>query len=195
MRLNLTSDLKVILVGDPSVGKTSIISQYNMKMFEPVLESTIGASFVSRSVNTSNGPICLHIWDTAGQERFRSLIPMYARNADASVLVFDVTSQPTFDNLCNWITVIRETASPNCRIYIVANKIDLDNVVNIEEAEQWAINQGFKFFTMTATSYESVSSLFRQIAEEIIEFGISKLPNLALRPSIHRTKRSNTGCC
>jgi small GTP-binding protein len=162
------TDSKVILVGDPSVGKTSIIQQYNLHSFEEKPEPTIGASFVAQNIPTSNGQIQIHIWDTAGQERYRSLIPMYSRNAIAAILVVDVTNQTSFEKLEMWLRIVRANCAPNCRIYIVANKIDLDITIPIHELEKQAAAEGARFFRASAKQYETVAPIFEKVGEDIV---------------------------
>ena len=106
------STFKVVIIGDKSVGKTSIVKRYVEKSFSLVTEGTIGAQFFSQIVNvTPEGaidkvPIKLQIWDTAGEEKFRSLTPMYYKNAAAVALVYDSTNEESFDSVSKWVKEI-----------------------------------------------------------------------------------------
>ena len=165
MRVANAVDHKVILVGDPSVGKTSIIQQYSMQVFSASTEPTIGASFISKAVDTEKGIVQMHIWDTAGQERYKSLIPMYVRNAVAAVLVFDVTVPKTYENLHVWLKLVEQIKHK----YIVANKMDLGPQVPLDKIEQEFKDMNCTFFRATASEFDSVRKIFDQIAIDIQE--------------------------
>jgi small GTP-binding protein len=155
---------KVILVGDAFVGKTSIIQQYATHAFDPACEPTIGASFIARRVETVYGTIEIQIWDTAGQERFRSLIPMYSRNATACLLVLDLSNLVSYEHLEMWLGIVQENCSPHCHVYVVGNKSDLSTVVPIPELEQWCKSHNFDFFRTSAQEYETVARIFETVA-------------------------------
>ncbi|VAH63969.1 unnamed protein product [Triticum turgidum subsp. durum] len=94
--------LKVIILGDSGVGKTSLMNQYVNKKFSNQYKATIGADFLTKEVQYEDRLFTLQIWDTAGQERFQSLGVAFYRGADCCVLVYDVNSMKSFDNLNNW---------------------------------------------------------------------------------------------
>jgi small GTP-binding protein len=185
------SDSKVILVGDPAVGKTSIIQQYNVQKFEDDAEATIGASFVTKVITTPLGSVQIHIWDTAGQERYRSLIPMYSRNAVAALLVIDVANRSSYDHMEMWLSVIQTNCPPSCRVYCVANKMDLQCAIPLAEFEKWCQEKSFPLFKTSAKQFDTVAPLFQTVAEDILRSGkpmvITALPEAA-------NKKGN-GCC
>ncbi|XP_019436556.1 PREDICTED: ras-related protein Rab7-like isoform X2 [Lupinus angustifolius] len=94
--------LKVIVLGDSGVGKTSLMNQYVYKKFSQQYKATIGADFVTRELQIDGKLITLQIWDTAGQERFQSLGPAFYRGADCCVLVYDININKSFDKINNW---------------------------------------------------------------------------------------------
>jgi small GTP-binding protein len=159
-------DTKVIIVGDPSVGKTSLLMQFTSSAFDPAVESTVGALFHARQIETANGAVNLLMWDTAGQERYRSLIPLYSRSASAAILVVDVSRQSTYDSVGAWHTMLQEQCPPDVRIYVVANKIDLPVRIPIGDLEEWAVRHRCRFFKACASQYQSVEPIFSQIAED-----------------------------
>lgn len=161
------SECKVVVIGDSVVGKTSLLTQYNMKQFNPTTDTTIGASFICATEETSKGPVTLHIWDTAGQEKYRSLIPMYSRYAVAAIVVVDVTMMSSYEHVQDWISVVRCGYSPKCQIYIVANKIDLEPKVPLGALAKFANENGYSFFKTSALDYSTVAPVFHQIAEDI----------------------------
>jgi small GTP-binding protein len=168
--LNFT-DYKVIFVGEPSVGKTSIIQQYSAHVFDSKSEATVGASYVSKLIETSVGSVQVNIWDTAGQERYRSLIPMYSRNAVAAVLVVDLTNRASYDNLDLWARIISSNCAPSCRTYVCANKADLEAIVPVDELEAKCQAKGFPFFKTSATDLKSVTAVFDLIGQDLITKG------------------------
>lgn len=113
-------DAKVIIVGDLAVGKTSILNQFEKHEFDETVESTVGAGFVTQQMETSHGLVNLLMWDTAGQERYRSLIPMYSRNASAALIVVDVNNPSSADSVFAWNTLLKENCPRKCRVYVVA---------------------------------------------------------------------------
>jgi small GTP-binding protein len=163
----IDQDTKVIIVGDTSVGKTSLLCQFNSSTFDEATESTVGASYVQKTVDTSRGKVTLLIWDTAGQERYRSLIPMYSRNAAAALLVVDVANTASCQAIDPWLDTLKENCPPRVRIYLVANKIDLVAQFPIEELEKWANEHQFPFFKTCAAEHDTVVPVFMKVAEDM----------------------------
>ena len=114
-----TKTAKLVVMGDVSVGKTSILTRYIKETFDNFSESTIGAAFFNKEVIAENGEkVVLEIWDTAGQERYDSLLPMYYRGANIILFVFDLSNIMTFNNLKKrWLTII--DSSPLNSIFFV----------------------------------------------------------------------------
>jgi small GTP-binding protein len=175
--LNFT-DHKVIFVGEPSVGKTSIIQQYSIHVFDPESKATIGASYVSKVIETGQGSVQVNIWDTAGQERYRSLIPMYSRNAVAAVLVVDVTNRTSYETLDTWAGIIAANCAQTCGTYVCANKVDLEPMIPLDELEATCKAKGFHFFRTSAKDLKSVAAVFDQIGCDLIRMG-GKAPGQA----------------
>merc|ERR1712151_621134 len=94
--------LKVIILGDSGVGKTSLMNQYVNKKFTNQYKATIGADFLTKEVTIDDKTVTMQIWDTAGQERFQSLGVAFYRGADCCVLVYDVTVAKSFEHIENW---------------------------------------------------------------------------------------------
>ena len=123
--------LKVIILGDSGVGKTSLMNQYVNKKFSNQYKATIGADFLTKEVMVDDRLVTMQIWDTAGQERFQSLGVAFYRGADCCVLVYDVTMPNTFKTLDSWRDEFLIQASPrepdNFPFVVIGNKIDLEN--------------------------------------------------------------------
>jgi small GTP-binding protein len=160
-------DVKVIIVGDPSVGKTSLLEQFSLNHFLDQAEPTVGAMFVTQEVEIEKGRLNLLIWDTAGQERYRSLIPMYSRASAAAVIVCDVSSVSSYESVGTWHTMVKESCPRNVKIYIIANKIDLPIVIPITLLEEWAAQNELPFFRASARQQETVVPIIMRIAQDI----------------------------
>ncbi|PVH38124.1 hypothetical protein PAHAL_5G183000 [Panicum hallii] len=127
--------LKVIVLGDSGVGKTSLMNQYVHKKFSQQYKATIGADFVTKEVLIEDRLVTLQIWDTAGQERFQSLGVAFYRGADCCVLVYDVNSNRSFDTLNTWhdefLNQVRISYLTNCfdiwSLLVVFKNIGIDH--------------------------------------------------------------------
>ena len=161
---------KVVLVGESGVGKTSIITQFIDQTFQEDQQSTTGGTFSTKSVICDNGKtLKFEIWDTAGQERYRSLTKMFYKDANAAVLVYDITRKDSFEELQNyWSQQIKESSPPNIILAVAANKSDLikQEAVEEETARAFANELGAIFVSTTATTVESINELFIEIAKK-----------------------------
>ena len=204
--------LKIVLIGEASVGKTSIIYQFIDKIFQEDLQSTIGGTFNSKSIKCNNNKtLNLEIWDTAGQERYRCVTKMFYKEADVAILVYDITSKSSFEELKNyWVEQVLEASPKNIMLVIVANKSDLiDNEqVDEEEARNYAKKVKADFFVISAKENNSVNELFKSIAKkysgansvEVIEenddiMSFRKLRKESVRVTKAFTKKKKVGCC
>ena len=161
---------KVVLVGESGVGKTSIITQFIDQTFQEDQQSTTGGTFSTKSVICDDTKILkFEIWDTAGQERYRALTKMFYKDANAAVLVYDITRKDSFEELQNyWAQQIKESSPPNIILAVAANKSDLidKEVVKEEESRAFANEIGAIYVSTTATTVETINDLFIQIAKK-----------------------------
>lgn len=136
-----TVDLKLVLLGNPGVGKTAIVCRYLYNNFGETT-STIGASFALRRIEAGGGTCNVGIWDTAGQERFDSLSSFYCRGARAALVVYDCTDRASFDAVgSKWLKKVEAEAEQGCHICLVGTKADLlkrDGAAPIVSAEELA---------------------------------------------------------
>lgn len=159
---------KVPLIGDASVGKTSIISRFMDNKFTEGIHSTVGAANVSITINVDGQEIPLNIWDTAGQERYRSLIPLYTRDTSLIVIVFSMDNFESFEHLPDWYQKVRDECKIDCPIFICGNKIDSENPhVNHEQATEWAAKNNCQIIFTSAKDGTNINNLFYIIAEEL----------------------------
>jgi len=113
------------LLGEAAVGKSSVVLRFVSNEFQPNKEPTIGAAFLTQKCRLEDRVLRYEIWDTAGQERFHSLAPMYYRNAQAAVVVYDVTKATSLEKAKSWVKELQRQANPNIVIALAGNKIDL----------------------------------------------------------------------
>lgn len=184
---------RIVAIGDCAVGKTSIINhlvQGRMNIDEP---STVGANWQPYVHEFNSDRIELQIWDTAGQERFRSLGPLYYRNAVGAFVVYDVTNRSSFDNLELWISDFKTHGRPDVRIMIVANKCDLheERQVTIQQGLNWAREHDYQIYETSAKTGENIRPLFEAMAESVVSIEKSKQSTI-LRPEERKSGRS---CC
>ncbi|KAG6775477.1 hypothetical protein POTOM_018933 [Populus tomentosa] len=168
--------LKVIVLGDSGVGKTSLMNQYPYvyKKFSQQYKATIGADFVTKEVQIDAKLVTLQIWDTAGQERFQSLGSAFYRGADCCVLVYDVNIQKSFEILNNWHKEFVKQADPvdpeAFPFILFGNKIDVDGgssrVVSEKTAREWCASRGdIPYFETSAKEGYNVHEAFLCVAK------------------------------
>lgn len=191
---------KVVLVGNAGVGKTCLVRRFTQGLFPPGQGATIGVDFMIKTVEVDNEKVKLQIWDTAGQERFRSITQSYYRSAHALILVYDISCQPTFDCLPDWLREIEEYASSKVLRILVGNKIDReDREIPTHVGEDFAARHNMYFLETSAKEAENVERLFMQIAEDLMEQAQNKeLPryDTSLTTINGRTSTvKDTSCC
>ncbi len=157
---------KLVVIGDESVGKTSIITRFMYDSFESTYKVTIGIDFVSKNLYLSDRVVRLQLWDTAGQERFRSLIPSYIRDSSVAIVVFDVTSRVSFTNAAQWLEDVRKQRGSDALIVIVGNKADMEDrrQVSADEAASFARKENLLYMETSAKTGHNVKQLFTEIA-------------------------------
>lgn len=161
---------KVVLVGNAGVGKTCLVRRFTQGLFPPGQGATIGVDFMIKTVEIGNEKVKLQIWDTAGQERFRSITQSYYRSAHALILVYDISCQPTFDCLPDWLREIEEYASSKVLRVLVGNKIDReDREIPTHVGEDFAQRHSMYYLETSAKEAENVERLFMEIAAELME--------------------------
>ncbi|KAL7869595.1 hypothetical protein AOLI_G00135830 [Acnodon oligacanthus] len=162
---------KTILVGDSGVGKTSLLVQFDQGKFIPgSFSATVGIGFTNKVVTVGDVKVKLQIWDTAGQERFRSVTHAYYRDAHALLLLYDITSKSSFDNIRAWLTEIHEYAQSDVVIMLLGNKADMGSgrVIKREDGERLAREYGVIFMETSAKTGVNVDLAFMTVAKELI---------------------------
>ena len=159
--------VKIMIIGDSAVGKTSLMVRYIEKKFDHRYKVTIGADFLTKEVEIDGQAVTLQIWDTAGQERFQSLGSAFYRGADACILVFDVTLQETFSHLTSWMEEFNIQAGKRDCV-LIGNKIDLVDKRTVQErtAKGWCEKTGdnIRYFETSAKDNTHVEEAFLHVA-------------------------------
>lgn len=168
--------LKLLLVGDAGVGKSSILLRFTDDTFDDHLQSTIGVDFKVKMMRKSSKDVKITIWDTAGQERFRTLTSSYYRGAHGIMLVYDVTRRDTFKNLKVWLNEIDQYCGASgggggkeIVKLLVANKIDKDGdrEVSWSEGAAWARGRGMLFIEASAKTDVGISQVFNEVVQKV----------------------------
>lgn len=166
------SSYKIVLLGETSVGKSSIISKYIHNTFHPSFEPTLGSTYSSKTIllDDSFPSITLLIWDTAGQEKYKSLSRVFYKDAHAVILVYDITREDTFTSIQSfWLDEIRVNAPRDAVIAIVGNKCDLDEQREGDEKEQmrFALQKGYVYREVSAKEGKGVEEMFEEVARRV----------------------------
>ena len=160
--------IKSLLIGDSNVGKTTIIGKFLDKNFSEKTLNTVGLDLKYANLNINNKKIKLQLWDTAGQEKFRSMTTSYYRGVNVIIIVFDVTSQISFEHVKDWMNNIKQFAKIGVMKVIVGNKIDLkdERIVTYVEGKNFAQSYNVKYFETSAITREGIVELFENICQD-----------------------------
>jgi len=198
--MNRAQEVKVVLLGDAAVGKSSIILRFVNDTFTESYGVTIGGAFMAKLLIHNGISTRFKIWDTAGEERFRSLASMYYKDAQVAILVYDITKKESLKNLSYWITELKNNGPPNIMLAVVGNKIDLieSEEVTLEEASNFAKETGSLFKMTSAKEGKGVHDLFERIAEDLEKknspSGGGNAGSRKLK-SEENTQKESKGCC
>ncbi|NWI10938.1 RB39B protein, partial [Crypturellus soui] len=174
---------RVIMLGDSTVGKSSLLRRYTQGVFLEAPDQTVGVDFYVRHVELQPGlRVKLQFWDTAGQERFRSVTRSYYRNAAGAMLLFDITNRASFESVRRWHRDVTDTLRPDRLVFLlVGHKSDLagERRVARAEAERLAAALGAPYVETSAKDASNVAPAFRTLALAILEALRSARPGTA----------------
>ena len=190
---------KVVLLGDSGVGKSSIVLRFVADNFKADADATIGASFMGKMMQFNEKSIKFNIWDTAGQERYHTLAKMYYRDANAAILVYDITKPESLEGLKRWHEELKENGPKDIIKVIAGNKEDLveQEAVSFEEVSAIAKQIGAACKKTSAKTNYGIEQVFKEIASKYIpdiNMSQAKEGSIKLSPA-DVPKKKNKKCC
>jgi len=192
---------KLVLLGESTVGKSSLVLRFVRNEFPEFQECTIGAAFLTQVVNVGTYTVKFDIWDTAGQERYRSLAPMYYRGASAAIIAYDITSIESFKRAKAWLDELRQSGEPSIVMALVGNKSDLaqQRKVDASEAQKYADEQEVVFMETSAKTGANVNELFLSLAKKLpLKKTTTSDPTNSNKRTLDSQRQKDTGskkCC
>ena len=157
--------LKLIVVGNQGTGKSCILNRFVNETFDENYQATIGLDFQSKNVTIHDQDVRLILYDTAGQEKFRSLIPMYIREAQIILLIYDISDKDSFDSIPKWIQEVLDVKNSEAVFALIGNKNDLEKErkVTFEEGQKFADENKFIFQEVSAKNGNNFEKLFEAV--------------------------------
>ena len=200
--------VKILILGESSVGKSSLLTQYIENKFMPTHMPTIGVEYKQKLITTDDQSLVkVQIWDTAGTERFRTITPIYYRNVDGVLLVFDITDAESFETISYWVGELNDKADiASIQLLLIGNKNDLNHAreVTSEKAEETAKSIGIDYLETSAKNHDSTEIAFNKLIERILKQKKKcggktttdniKLTNVELT-SADKKKQKGSECC
>ena len=205
-----SQSFKVVLLGEGRVGKTSLVLRFCRDTFVDGQPPTIQASCLERTLRLGDKTVNLVIWDTAGQERFHALGPIYYRDADAALLVYDITDTDSFKRIQVWVRELRKMVGTDIQLTIAGNKTDLERqrVVSRQDASEYAESVGAHYAETSAKQNRGLDELFSTMGKRLLAAkataststsgasgGKSRAPSMVLIDDDPPSSSTSRGCC
>jgi small GTP-binding protein len=191
--------VKLLIIGESSVGKSCLLLRFAENKFTESFLTTMGIDFKIRRVEIGGAKIKLQIWDTAGQEKFRTITRAYYRGAHGILLVYDVTSRDTFGQSRQWMQSIQDNMAEPVAIVFAGNKCDLERRVDKGEAEAFAREFNVEYFEISAKSGDGVEDTFMHLATKVVEGQKDRIqvgsPGVAVPKQRKKGSSAKGGCC
>ena len=192
--------VKVVILGESGVGKSSVMLRFVSNNFKTDSASTVGASYMGKMLQISDRAIKFNIWDTAGQERYHSLAKMYLHDASAALLLYDITNKNSFEALKRWHQELRDAAPAKIVIAVCGNKEDLviNEAVSPDEAKEFAKEIGGFFKKTSAKTNQGIENAFKEIAHRIFNDSDEASPHNKGSVALERKNTKNgkkKNCC
>ena len=163
---------RICIVGEPNVGKSSILTRFCDNTFNENYNNTIGVDFRVVTLKYNDIVVKLHIWDTAGQERFRSLAVNYFKSANGFIFVYDITNQDSFNSINNWVNLVANNNKNAIVNILIGNKCDKEEERSIEkdEGEHFAEEKQFYFLETSAKNNENIEKIFEVFVKRLVDY-------------------------
>ena len=164
--------IKILTLGDTSVGKSSIVLRFTEEKFDDNQFSTIGIDFKTKFIKRGDSSVKVLIWDTAGQEKFQNIVRQYYKGANGVLLIYDIGSKKSFQRIDFWLKELKENNRlEDLFICLVGNKIDMENKreITTEEGEKYAKDNNIIFFEVSAKTGEGINLLFEKVINGSME--------------------------
>ena len=183
--------IKIIILGDSKVGKTSFIIRFTKNKFDETYLATIGVDYKDRIINIENKLYKLLFYDTAGEEKYKSIPKNYIKNMQGIILMYDITNKKSFDSIIDWISDVKEIKGENFPMILVGNKIDLNEsrVVTEEMGYELAEKNQIEFFETSNKDGTNIQEAGLEIVYKIL--GETKVNN----SRIERISTANSNNC
>ena len=196
--------IKVILLGEAGVGKTSIIDKFDKDRFNHSYYSTYSSSFITKKMKINEKNICLEVWDTAGQEQYRSLGKIFVKNSQIVVLVYDITTKQSLEELNYWYNFINNELGEKVTLGLAGNKTDLftKEQVTKKEGKEYAKKWNAFFGLLSAKEDKlGIDAYFTELAQKYLEKKNNSIEstndkkNIKLQNNKNDIKHKNNSCC
>ena len=197
--INFNYLFKYIIIGDAAVGKSNLLLRYAHGQFKDEYQLTIGVEFGAKNISINDKIYRIQIWDTAGQENFRSITRAYYKHSVCALVVYDISSRDSFNNVSTWIEDCKNQSPKTIFMVLVGNKSDLEDrrQVSTEEGQELADKYGLQFYETSAKTGDNVDLIFFKSAEEIakkIEQGYYDLENdCGIKQGINQSRQIQIG--
>jgi small GTP-binding protein len=190
-----SSPARVVLIGDASVGKTSLLNAVMGCKFNNDEIETVGANWHLYTYESGGSQMELQIWDTAGQEKYRALGPLYYRTSMGAIVVYDITRRSSFDSVPQWIAAFVGTAGTNVAIVVVGNKSDKidDRQVSDREALEWCEAHNYDWYETSAKTGQNVQTAVEMLAEKVSRLEMIQI--LSENAGIGKRREQAQKCC
>ena len=185
--------IKLLLIGNAYVGKTLIVQKFLDNTFSKTTMTTIGVDLQYKVLDINGKKVKYLIWDTAGEDRMKTMTYAYYRGCHVVLIVYDVTSKKSFENVTTWVECVDKFAKTNVLRILVGNKTDLEEkrVISKEEGKKLAEENGLKFYEISAKTMNGLVEMFEDVAKEYVQIYEQKaIKNFQLRKEKEKKTKS-----
>jgi Ras-related protein Rab-1A len=195
--------LKIVIIGNTSVGKSAILRRFCDDSYLDTHVSTIGVDFRVKTININENilnPVKLQIWDTSGQERFKTITSSYYRGSHGIIVVYDITDRESFNDVNRWISELTKIVSDKSVLILVGSKTDIpyNRVISYNEGKELANFYGISFIEVSSFKNVNINEIFKQLVNDIntkIKFTSRPLSNRHIRLNQQKNMKISPPCC